>query len=91
MRTACEEGDFEKAFELIKGGQNPRQTLPGSLKPLHYAAFYGNLEVVRKLIDKHSCNPRSADMKKCTPLHYAAFHGNLEVVKALVEEYGCKL
>ena len=42
MKTACEKGDFEKVFELIKAGQDPRCSLPRNQnrKPLHYAAFY---------------------------------------------------
>ena len=89
MRTACEKGDFEKVFELIKGGQDPRHALPGNLMPLHYAAFHGNLEVVRILVEEYGCNPQSADKNRCTPLHYACCCGHQGVVKYLVTEQKC--
>ena len=91
MKTACEKGDFERVFELIKAGQDPRHPLPRNQnrKPLHYAAFYGNLEVVRTLVEKYGCNPQSASRNKCTPLHYACHGGHPDVVKYLVNEQKC--
>ena len=89
MKRACEEGDFEKVFELIKGGQDPRHALPGSLMPLHYAAFHGNLGVVRILVEEYDCNSQSADESRCTPLHYACCCGHQGVVKYLVTEQKC--
>ena len=90
MKTACEEGDFEKVFELIKDGQDPRHGMSWmELKPLHCAAFHGNLEVVRTLVEEHGCNPRSAGNNKCTPLHYACCGGHQDVVKYLVAGQNC--
>ena len=90
MKTACEEGDFEKVFELIKDGQDPRHGMSWmELKPLHCAAFHGNLEVVRTLVEKYGCNPRSAGNNKCTPLHYACCGGHQDVVKYLVAGQNC--
>ena len=91
MKRACEEGDFEKVFELIKSGQDPRHTLPGdqNRKPLHYAAFHGNLEAVSTLIDVHHCNPRSGDKNNCTPLHYSCYGGHKNVVEYLVTKQKC--
>ena len=89
MKRFCEEGDFVEVFKLIKGGQDPRNALPGSQMPLHYAAFHGNLEVVRILVEEYGCNPRSADKNKCTPLHYACYGGHQDVVKYLVTEQKC--
>ena len=71
MKTACEDGDFHKVFDFIKDGHNPKHSLPGSQKPLHYAANHGNLDVVRMLVEVHGCNPQCADKYGCTPLHYA--------------------
>ena len=88
-KIACEGGDFNKVFKLIKAGQDPNYTLQRILKPLHYAAFHGNLEVVRTLVEEHGCNPRSAGMNKCTPLHYACYGGHRDVVKYLVTELKC--
>ena len=91
MKRACEKGDFEKVFELIKAGQDPRHALPEdqNRNPLHYAAFHGNLEVVRTLVEKYGCNPQSTGNNKCTPLHYACHGGHPDVVKYLVNEHKC--
>jgi len=91
MKTACEKGDFEKVFELIKAGQDPKYALPWdqTRKPLHYAAFHGNLEVVRTLVEEYGCNPRSADKNNFTPLHYACYGGHKDVVKYLVSGQKC--
>ena len=89
MRTACESGDFNKVFKLIKAGQNPNYALHKSLKPLHYAAFHGKLEMVRRLVEEYDCNPQSAGMNNCTPLHYACYGGHKDVVMYLVIEQKC--
>ena len=88
MKTACEEGDFKKVFELIKvvGIQDKPCQEKKKRKPLHYAAFHGNLEVVRTLVEEYGCYPRSADTNRCTPLHYACYGGHKDVVKYLVTE-----
>ena len=89
MKKACEKSDFDKVFELIRAGQDPRHALPGSQMPLHYAAFHGNLEVVRALVEEHGCNPQSVDKNKCTPLHYACYCGHRDIVKYLVTVQKC--
>ena len=91
MKTACEKGDFEKVFELIEAGQDPRHTLPWDQKrkPLHYAAFHGNFKVVRRLIEEHGCIPHSVDVNNYTPLHYACCGGHNDIVKYLVNEQNC--
>ena len=90
MKTACEEDDFEKVFELIKAGQDPRHAVSEKKrKPLHYAAFHGNLEVVRTLVEEYGCNPQSRDDNSYTPLHYACYGGHKDVVKYLVTQQKC--
>lgn len=89
MKTACEKNRFDKVFELIKAGQDPRHTLLRSVTPLHYAAFHGNMEVVRTLVEEHGCNPQSVDKNRCTPLHYACYGGHQDIVKYLVTAQKC--
>lgn len=58
--------------------------------PLNIAAFYGNLDVVRYLIEDQNLNPRFQDTLGRTSLHYACLKDNsLLIVKYLVEEHGC--
>lgn len=89
MKTACEDNQFDKVFELIKAGQDPRHALPGSVTPLHYAAFHGNMEAVRTLVEEHGCNPQSVDKNRCTPLHCACYGGHQDIVKYLVTTQKC--
>jgi len=89
MKTACEENQFDKVLELIKAGQDPRHALPGSVTPLHYAAFHGNMEVVRTLVEEHGYNPQSVDKNRCTPLHCACYGGHQDIMKYLVTTQKC--
>ncbi|MDC0036786.1 ankyrin repeat domain-containing protein [bacterium] len=53
--------------------------------PIHYAAFRGNIKVVRKLLEvKVPLNLK--DEKGRTPLHLAILNENLELVKLLLKE-----
>ena len=49
--------------------------------PLEQAAFKGNVEAVRRLLDD-GADIESGDM---TPLHLAIYHGHTEVVQLLLE------
>ena len=89
MTIACTRGDFEEVFELIRAGQDPRHALPGSLMPLHYAAFHGNLEMVRKLVEEHGCKPGIVDKNDYTPLHYACYGGHQDIVRYLISRRKC--
>jgi len=73
MKTACEDGDFDKVFEFIDAGQNPSHFIPGNRNPLHYAACHGNLEAVRMLVEVHGCNPQCIDKNGYTLLHYVCY------------------
>ncbi|KAG8192515.1 hypothetical protein JTE90_018035 [Oedothorax gibbosus] len=53
-----------------------------SLYPLHHAAMYGKLRVVKKLVYKGMLTS-TADFKDYTPLHYAAMYGHFNICKFL--------
>ena len=54
--------------------------------PLHWAAWHGNLELVKKLVAKQAYVDVMDGYRDETPLSWAAKKGNLEVVKFLVEK-----
>ena len=48
------------------------------LSPLHYAARYSNIEILKLLI-KHGANPNQAGDDDMTPLHYSARYGRVVI------------
>ena len=54
------------------------------IRPLHWSARNGHLEVVRALI-KAGADVNAKDNDGWTPLHYSAWNGHLEVARALIE------
>ena len=57
--------------------------------PLHNAAQYGHIEVVKFLtIDMH-CDPTSKNARKQTPLHLAAGKGYLNIIKFFISNQNC--
>ena len=73
---------------LIDHGAKVDQTERLSRKsPLHIAAYFGNFDCCRVLIEKNaSTNPQ--DYAYYTPLHYAVMQGHLELAKFLNEAGG---
>ena len=57
--------------------------------PLHLAAYYGHLDIVKYLITKENFQQECTNKYKNTALHRAAHQGNLKVVKYLIEEEKC--
>ncbi|XP_076377912.1 uncharacterized protein LOC143259463 [Megalopta genalis] len=55
---------------------------------LHTAAKYGNLEIVKFLINEKGADFNAKDNEGMTILHTAAGYGNLEIVKFLINEKG---
>jgi ankyrin repeat protein len=53
--------------------------------PLHFAAEYGHVEVVKILLEK-GANIGAQNQNGYTPLHFAAEYGHVEVVKILLEK-----
>ena len=56
--------------------------------PLHYAAFSGDLDKARELLEtgKYNVN-HSSGIRRETPLHYACYGGHLDMVRMLISEF----
>ena len=59
------------------------QTDLATAKPLHIAAYFGQLEIAKLLID-HGAFVDGLDDRLRTPLHFAAKNGQTQVVKLLI-------
>ena len=55
---------------------------------LHYAAFGGDMNQVKYLVEEKRADVGEKDDDGVTPLHYAAWGGHLDIVKYFVEEKG---
>lgn len=74
---------------LLESKADPNASAKGAYKPLHYAAYKKNREVVKKLIDKGAILEPICDLGN-TPLLIAASYGNQEMLE-LFFELGAKI
>ena len=56
---------------------------------LHHAAFWGWVNIIKKLIDDHGFDPMSTDARGRTAVHYAAEGVKFEGFEVLVTQYHC--
>lgn len=69
---------------LLKAGADPRLREADGSTPLHEAAAWGHVEIVRTLIE-HGASPDAADRYRWTPLMFAAGRGHADCVRVLLE------
>lgn len=84
MYNAVDRNDFERAGEIIRKYPEMVNEIVGlGEAPLHIAAGWGNLDMIKYLIEKKAqVNKKNSQGE--TPLHGAARNGRLEVVKYLI-------
>jgi len=81
---ACPQPLSENGSKLIKESA----CIYGST-PLHLAAEYGHLHIVKYFADEQGCNLSCLDGQNQTPLHRAAMKGHVDIVKFLTMEKHC--
>lgn len=85
--VAVNNSDESQEIKLLQGTGSIFMTTNGAgMTPLHVAAYYGNLKVVRFLIEQESVNCDVQDKQGDTPLHLALQEGHIEVSKCLIIE-----
>ena len=86
IHDAAKDGDADSVKKFLDQGVDINsQAGKWGNTPLHEAAFWGNVEVVRLLISKEA-NVDAKDYYGCTPLHDAVDYGNLEILELLLRE-----
>ena len=79
---AARDGDAGAACELLQQGADA-EAMRGGYTPLHYAAGWGHLDVVKYLLSRNDVNV-NRNHRGETPLYWAAYNGHLDVVKYLL-------
>ena len=96
LHSACVGGDIQIIHYLIKeltkysplhDVVNDRVKVGNA--PIHFAALYGHLNLVKLFIAEFKCDPNILGWWDRTPLHASAQEGHLDVVKYLVDEEMC--
>ena len=72
--------DFMVYF-ASKAGKHAEKWMP----PLHLAAWFGRVSIVKILLEQEMCDPNILDHKARTTLHQAVTNGDLEVADLLLD------
>mmetsp|Transcript_59475 Transcript_59475/g.125993 ORF Transcript_59475/g.125993 Transcript_59475/m.125993 type:complete len:337 (-) Transcript_59475:201-1211(-) len=87
LLTACKNGYLQRVEQLLtEAGANPNATAPNDdngFTPLHWAALYGHLEVVRFLAGKGAL-VNARNRRGLAPLHVAVDFDRCTVIEFLV-------
>jgi ankyrin repeat protein len=85
--AAAIQGDMARIEELLAGDRSLVSALsPDGWTPLHLAAFFGKVDVVRLLLNKGAqVNARSTNAMENMPLHAAAAGRHVDVIKVLID------
>lgn len=75
----------EAALRLLRAGANPDAHEKGYIYPLHMAAYHGNLDIVKELVNKGADLNALILANGRTALHWAVQKENTAVIEALVK------
>ncbi len=86
-------GCLEILKSAIKNNPNFEKTQrdKNNFTLLHCAAMFGQLNIMRYLIQDLSCDPNIPTVSGDTPLHIACYYGHINVGKYLVSIPNCKV
>eukprot|EP00996_Jenningsia_fusiforme_P003258 NODE_405_length_2288_cov_41.603841_g374_i0.p1 GENE.NODE_405_length_2288_cov_41.603841_g374_i0~~NODE_405_length_2288_cov_41.603841_g374_i0.p1 ORF type:complete len:612 (-),score=92.03 NODE_405_length_2288_cov_41.603841_g374_i0:322-2157(-) len=90
LTEACVQGDLPAAVMLWFQGHKQYDIVntPDSsgFPPLHWAAYHGNLPIIRFLVSKGAKVNIKAGTEESTALHWAACGGHLAVINFLIQQ-----
>jgi ankyrin repeat protein len=75
---------FDAALEQLRSGAGVNQPSSDGTTPLHWAVYYGNVELVQRLL-RAEADPNTRNDYGSSPLMEAATVGNLELLKLLLD------
>ena len=85
LREACIEGkvyEVQKYMPIVGQRSFPFKALEKSHRPLVYlATVYGQLEILKELIEKYGCDPHHKTKRGDTLLYIACASGHSSVVQ----------
>ena len=89
--SALIDHNSEEALHLLSLLGNPHKVkyFPSNSTILHYAAWYGVLDIVQVLINEYQFDPHCVNDDGNTPVHIAAINGQLNIIKYLITECHC--
>lgn len=79
-----EKQDFTAAEALIKSGTDINRPSADGTTPLHWAAYYGNVDLVRALL-RAEADPATSNDYGSSPMGEAATAGNLDIIELLLD------
>ena len=93
LLRACQEGDLRNVKRLVTFyGIDPRTVRDCTQRnytPLHWAAVFGHIDIVKFLVEEMNCDVECRDDSRNTPLHRAALAGRLNVLQYFIEKRQC--
>ncbi len=84
LMSAVREQNIKDVQELLNGGTNPNFEDKNGRSPLDGAAFKGNTDIAKLLINKGAT--ASKEDGKYSPLHHAADMGHVEMIQLLLDK-----
>ena len=91
---AIKSRDLALVKRLIKEGADPSCREEDDylrLTPLHTAAFWGDLAIVKYLVEEEGVEVNARDSENATPLHRACQNDQLRVVEYFIRHRGCDI
>ena len=96
LQKACQAGASNVVALLLQKGADPESSydgdkndltasLPSNQTPLHLAASYGHLDIVKALLEAGSDLKALTADSRATALHFAVEHGREDVVRYLID------